>query len=535
MAEFDVKVLVTIQEFLDKAKRVREEHGFLVNHMDHMIRALEAFRAPFQKAVEIGPSANAIGSCVHEMIKVLNKLLEYLDLNKTDWEYDLGDTLELEVLLFWTHSITMVTEIRSIMMRFCVAANLVSQDHDKERGKVHGKVVIAMKKLIANMTLDVNSKECREDYRHLLELVLEALMKVSEEDNDLHVELEQRIKQVLEEDNHNKSGKKSQGNRVLANISGPAAKYSLYLIDKLEHAKSILRPEEVTIGTSKQDIIGSGTYGVVYRGVYIGNKVVGKVLQGRLKDNIDKRLELLAEANEYSTMRHPNVVSFFGSVVIEGTTYIVLEFCEKSLDSMLHSDTFCEILEPDRVWKYSQGLFSGLTYLHQQGIIHRDIKPANILVKNDVPKLGDFGLVVHTTDAETYRVQGTYRYLPPECIRTPAYWTPTADVYAMGVVLFEILTNQKPFQQFVNDFDFYAAAKDSVNFFWEMHERQDMEDPLIVKHQSIANACIDPKGRPKSAEISSLLETRFMEDDQAFEEELARINELASSRHLGKI
>ncbi|MBI1348186.1 protein kinase [bacterium] len=195
--------------------------------------------------------------------------------------------------------------------------------------------------------------------------------------------------------------------------------------------------------------LGEGGMGVVYRARYVGNNriVAVKLLPEEvakhptLAARFDRELDILKQ------LKHPNIVHCFGGTTESKQRYYAMEYVE--------GGTLSEALRKkgqlswDYVVEYGIQIASALEYAHERGIIHRDLKPANfLLTKAGKLKLSDFGLAAIvagqrlTTAGKT---AGTFLYMAPEQIRGKPELSNRTDLYALGCVLFELLTGQPPF------------------------------------------------------------------------------------------
>ncbi len=195
--------------------------------------------------------------------------------------------------------------------------------------------------------------------------------------------------------------------------------------------------------------LGEGGMGVVYRARYVGNDriVAIKLLPEEVAKNpticarFDRELEILTQ------LRHPNIVHCFGGTTESKQRYYAMELVE--------GGTLGELLRTkgsftwDHVVEYGIQMCAALQYAHDKGVIHRDIKPGNFLItKSGKLKLSDFGLATIvagqrlTTAGKT---AGTFLYMAPEQIRGRPPLSNRTDLYALGCVLFELLTGKPPF------------------------------------------------------------------------------------------
>ena len=206
-------------------------------------------------------------------------------------------------------------------------------------------------------------------------------------------------------------------------------------------------------------LIGAGAYGRVYRAeqVTLRRDVAVKILEPRLARDPDFVDQLHAEALITSRLNHPNIVSVidFGRTD-EGLVYIVMEYLRGRTLTALNADAWPMPLA--RIGAIMQQILHGLAEAHAHGIVHADLKSDNILIEQragrDLVKVVDFGIArlldpvlprLHGPDPEVGTISGTPEYMAPEVIRghEPA---PTADLYAAGVLLYQLLTGQLPFQ-----------------------------------------------------------------------------------------
>ncbi len=194
-------------------------------------------------------------------------------------------------------------------------------------------------------------------------------------------------------------------------------------------------------------MLGAGGMAEVYlaKDEELGRLVAVKLVHARHRTDARFRERLAREAKAAARLTHPNIVPVFDLGEAEGAPYIAMEFVEgRNLKEHLRRRGR---LSPKRAVDYTQQILAALGYAHAHGIIHRDVKPQNILVtEDDRLKLTDFGIAkaVDSDLTETGSLIGTADYLSPEQILGgPA--TIASDLYAVGVVLYELLTGELPF------------------------------------------------------------------------------------------
>jgi serine/threonine-protein kinase len=202
--------------------------------------------------------------------------------------------------------------------------------------------------------------------------------------------------------------------------------------------------------------LGAGGMGTVYEAVQegLGRHVAVKVLRGAYAEDAEAITRFQREAHAAASLGHPNIVAVTDFGVHEGVPFMVMERLEGApLSRVIASE---RALSPTRAaWIASQAL-SALAAAHRAGIVHRDIKPDNVFLTEvsgvrDVVKVLDFG-VARCTDAQgasnltaTGAVLGTPAYMSPEQARGRVVDART-DLYAVGVLLYEMLSGRQPFQ-----------------------------------------------------------------------------------------
>jgi serine/threonine-protein kinase len=195
-----------------------------------------------------------------------------------------------------------------------------------------------------------------------------------------------------------------------------------------------------------EERLGRGGSATVWRArdLDLGRQVAVKVLDGSSAE-LGSLSRFRREGELLARLSHPNLVPVFGSGVDGDTPFLVMELVDgRTLRSLLDEGP---LPEADGV-RITADIAAGLGVAHAAGIVHRDVTPANIVLGHDgVPRLVDFGIARAadlTALTQTATVLGTAAYLSPEQARGEAV-TPASDVYALGCVLFELLTGHPPF------------------------------------------------------------------------------------------
>ena len=211
-------------------------------------------------------------------------------------------------------------------------------------------------------------------------------------------------------------------------------------------------PSITQIGDRYQliDVIGRGGMGIVYRGfdVSMSRQVAIKMLHGfdaEDKDTVLARFH--REVTSLAALQHKNIVTIYTFEQFEGKPYMVMEYLEGvGLEKIIATHEQVELTEKLNLILQ---VCDGLQYAHENGLIHRDIKPPNILVlKNGTAKLIDFGIArvgVSEGLTQTGLVIGSPSWMSPEQINSRVLDART-DVWSAGVVLFQLLTGELPFE-----------------------------------------------------------------------------------------
>ncbi len=187
--------------------------------------------------------------------------------------------------------------------------------------------------------------------------------------------------------------------------------------------------------------VGRGGFGEVYYGVSDGGKEVALKL---VRSNLEVELRGISQC---LNLKHPNLVNLYDlRTDSHGDHWVVMEYVAgETLNVVLarHPDG----LPPDLARQWFAGLAAAVGYLHDHGIVHRDLKPGNVFIEGGSVKVGDYGLAKFISDsrrtAQTQSV-GTVHYMAPE-ISTGNY-NKQIDVYAAGIMLYEMLTGHVPFE-----------------------------------------------------------------------------------------
>jgi tetratricopeptide (TPR) repeat protein/predicted Ser/Thr protein kinase len=197
-----------------------------------------------------------------------------------------------------------------------------------------------------------------------------------------------------------------------------------------------------------QEEIGKGGFGTVYRAYdpVVGREVAIKVLTALGSEDMLRRFR--AEAKATGNLHHPNIVTVHDYGEQDGVPYIVMEFLRgRNLDALITEGSLPLM---DKAEIMSQ-VAEGLNYAHRQGVVHRDVKPANVMLLNSgLVKIMDFGIARIMTENSTRYTQtgflvGSLPYMSPERFGENPVVDALCDVWAVGVVYYELLSGRRPF------------------------------------------------------------------------------------------
>lgn len=206
-------------------------------------------------------------------------------------------------------------------------------------------------------------------------------------------------------------------------------------------------------------VIGRGGMGIVYEGLHskLNRHVALKTLRADSLCDPSFRMRFQAEAEAIAKLQHPNIIQVFevGNVDAKAARrhqppYIALELVDGgSLSKYVHQPQ-----QPRFAAEMVQKLARAAHAAHRLGIVHRDLKPSNVLLTKELePKIADFGIAKqvdavntgHESPTQQGMVMGTTEYMAPEQLRGYET-TPSIDIYALGVILYELLAGRVPFQ-----------------------------------------------------------------------------------------
>jgi serine/threonine protein kinase len=197
-------------------------------------------------------------------------------------------------------------------------------------------------------------------------------------------------------------------------------------------------------------LLGRGGMGQVYAGydLNLERPVALKVIDTRHRENASYGQRFLREARAIATCRHEHIVQIYAAGDQDGLHFFAMEYIEgEDLGVILRrAATRGELLAQAEVLRIGRALAGALDYAHAKGIIHRDVKPANVMIARDGRVvLMDFGLALDVDRGSIGEVFGSAHYIAPEQARRSSEAVPQSDLYALGVILYELLTGSVPF------------------------------------------------------------------------------------------
>jgi len=221
-------------------------------------------------------------------------------------------------------------------------------------------------------------------------------------------------------------------------------------------ATVVARPSAPNLipGYRLEALIGQGGMGQVYRATQLslGRTVAIKLLSTELAKDSSFVARFDKEAAALAALSHPNIVSILDKGRTPETYYLVMEFIDgSSLREVMSSP----VLDPAASLRVTLQVCRAMEYAHGRGVIHRDLKPDNVLFDEQaggIPKVSDFGLAAFTDkDApsrfhltDSHMAMGTFAYMAPEQRLNARSADHRADIYSLGVILYELLVGELP-------------------------------------------------------------------------------------------
>jgi serine/threonine protein kinase len=193
-------------------------------------------------------------------------------------------------------------------------------------------------------------------------------------------------------------------------------------------------------------LLGRGGFAEVYLGthIYLKTQIALKLLYGKLTPQDVQ--SFIQEAQTIAALKHPHIVRVFDFGVEQMMPYIIMDYASSGTMRDRYPSGKC--LPLPQILSHVKQMASALAYTHERNLIHRDVKPENMLLdEQSQVLLSDFGIatVAHSTASmQTQDSIGTVHYMAPEQLR--GYPTPASDQYSLGIVVYEWLCGERPFQ-----------------------------------------------------------------------------------------
>lgn len=252
------------------------------------------------------------------------------------------------------------------------------------------------------------------------------------------------------------------------------------------------------------DVVGRGSFSVVYKALnqkktaFVAIKVIMKkhITTSGDSDHLEREIHVM------DSIHHPNVLALLEHFEDDDYFYLVMEFCDGG-SLFDHIRKGVKIREPQAATLFRQ-IADAVLFCHSQKVAHRDLKPQNILI-SEFPeiKISDFGLCGHITDeVKMSTFCGSPCYAAPECLSHTPYDGRQADIWSLGVILYEIVTCQHPWNventpqmiqqilkgQFTIPFYITTACSELIRGMLKVNpeERMTLDDVLMHPWMKIA-------------------------------------------------
>ena len=198
-------------------------------------------------------------------------------------------------------------------------------------------------------------------------------------------------------------------------------------------------------------LLGRGGMARVYEATdsRLGRQVAIKVIDAPYREEDSYRERFMREAKAIAQLEHPNIVRLYRYGEVDGLFYIAMQFVQGQdlLDRLARVTSQGQLLENHETLYIVDQVCQALDYVHSKGVIHRDIKPSNILLDdNDHVLLSDFGLAMTDATQTQGEIFGSPYYIAPEQAISSASAVPQSDLYALGTILYQMVTGKRPFE-----------------------------------------------------------------------------------------
>jgi len=311
-------------------------------------------------------------------------------------------------------------------------------------------------------------------------------------------------------DNHSVALSVNRRGRVTHALSDDALAQAL--MDSNFPTLGLENYDEWTIDLRKLNMgaaFAQGAFGKLYRGTYNGEDVAIKILERPENDPEKAQLmeqQFQQEVKMLATLKHPNIVRFIGACRKPMVWCIVTEYAKGGSVRQFLMKRQNRAVPLKLAVKQALDVARGMAYVHGPGLIHRDLKSDNLLINADKSiKIADFGVARIEVQTEGMTPEtGTYRWMAPEMIQHRPY-TQKVDVYSFGIVLWELITGNLPFQNMTAVQAAFAVVNKGV--------RPTIPHDCLPILSEIMTRCWDanPDVRPPFAEVVKMLEIAEIE------------------------
>ncbi len=197
-------------------------------------------------------------------------------------------------------------------------------------------------------------------------------------------------------------------------------------------------------------LLGKGNMARIYLAtdVRLGRKAAIKVIRHGHHSDAQYLARFEREARAIAQLNHPHIIQLYRFGQADDLLYMAMQYIEGASLAVVLSSYRADgqYIETEEAARLVREIGTALDYAHQKGVIHRDVKPPNIMLDITARAiLADFGLVLIKADGTRGGVLGTPHYIAPEQARSSANAGPTSDLYSLGVIMYEMFTNTRPF------------------------------------------------------------------------------------------
>ncbi|KAG0250836.1 copper transport protein ctr1 [Actinomortierella ambigua] len=248
-------------------------------------------------------------------------------------------------------------------------------------------------------------------------------------------------------------------------------------------------------------LIGAGAYGHVYHASWKERRVAVKKFYV-VQDDVHQIAAIQREVEILKTLAYRHIIQFYGTTYHEGMLLLIMDYAEGG--SLQRAITARRLTDWPTKIRIAHEIARGLAYIHHEGVIHRDLKSGNVLLTRLMEvKLCDFGLATVKIRAASMSttLKGAFRWMAPELFALRPEYSTKSDMYALGMVMWEMAANSTmPFQR--------QADNQTVMIFVKSGEREELPCDTPVEYRKWVERCWaqNPLERPEASQMA-------MEDD----------------------